>query len=82
MTSDDIKKIREMMEFLVKIEIHKELESLSDKEKKVYELIGKKNQSQMANQINASTGGVSGILQKLEKKGFLIKDGKSYRKVI
>lgn len=82
MTNDDIKRIREIMEFLLKKELSKELQHLSKKEKRVYDLIGSKKQSEIAQDMGISTGGVSGILQKLEEKKVLVKKGKSYKKVV
>lgn len=79
MTNEDIKKIREMMEFLFKREISKE--KLSSDEKKIYDLTGEKRDF-----IQKKTGFAAGKISKiwigLEKRGLLIKEGKSYRKVV
>jgi len=82
MTNNDIKRIREIMEFLLKKEISKEIQHLSKKEKRVYDLIGSKKQSEIAQDIGISTGGISGILQKLEEKGVLVKEGAQYKRLV
>ena len=60
MTTEDIKKIREMMEFLVKEKISKKLKELSSDEKKVYELVGK-SQADMVKITRFSAGKISKI---------------------
>lgn len=82
MTNNDIKRIREIMEFLLKKEISKELQHLSKKEKRVYDLIGSKKQLEIAQDMGISTGGISGILQKLEEKGVLVKEGAQYKRLV
>ena len=82
MTNDDIKKIREMMEFLVKQKIVDQIKKLSPDEKKIYEMAESKNQSEIIKSTGFSSGKVSIYLQKLEKEGILIKDGQKYRKII
>ncbi len=79
---ENIEKIREMMEFLVKDKISEKLNKLKADEKKVYDLTGEKSQPQMVILTGFSAGKVSGIWQKLEDEGLLIKEGKSYRKVV
>lgn len=80
--SEDIKKIRELLEFLVKQKIIKQLKSLSEKEKKVYELTGNKGQSEVAKLTGISAGKISSLWQKWEKEGILIKKGKKYKKLV
>jgi len=81
MTSEDIKKIREMMEFLVKEKLSKKLKELSKDKRKVYELTGEKRES-IQQKTRFAAGKISGIWQELESEGLLIKSGKGYRKVI
>ena len=83
MTSEqDIKKIREMMEFLVKQKISEKLDKLNSEEKKVYNLTGNKGQVEMVKVTGFSAGKISKIWQKLESRGILVKEGKGYRKVV
>ena len=77
----DIKKIREMMEFLVNQKISEKLKKLSADERKVYELTGEKRDF-IQRKTKFAAGKISKIWQDLESRGFLIKEGKSYRKVI
>jgi len=80
MTSEhDIKKVREMLEFLVKQKIS---ERLNITERNIYDLTGKKGQTEIVKIINTVPSTVSNLWKKLESKGILVKDGKGYRKVI
>ncbi len=81
MTVEDIKKTREMLEFLVKQKISEMIYKLSEDEKKVYEVTGNKRSS-IENMTGFAAGKISQIWQKLESEGLLIKEGKFYRKVI
>ena len=83
MTSEqDIKKIREMLEFLIKQKILDVLNKLNADEKKIYNLTGEKGQVEMAKITGFSAGKVSKIWQKLEEDDLLIKQGSKYRKVV
>lgn len=82
MTTEDIKKIREMMEFLVKDKISEKLNKLKPDEKKVYDLTGEKGQVAMVEETKLSAGKISKTWQKLEYEGLLVKEGTKYRKVI
>lgn len=83
MTSEqDIKKIRELLEFLVKQNISEKINKLDTDEKKVYDLTGEKGQIEMAIITGFAAGKISKIWQKLESKGFLIKEGSKHRKVV
>ncbi len=79
--TEDIKKIRELLEFLVKDKLSAKLNKLSADEKKVYDLTGEKRDI-IQQKTNFAAGKISGIWQKLEDEGLLIKEGKSYRKVV
>ncbi len=80
MTSEeDIKKIREMLEFLVKQKISEKIKNFSSDEKKVYNLIGEKAKI-VQEKTGFSTGKISMIWQDLETRGILIKEGKNYKK--
>jgi len=83
MTSEqDIKKIREMMELLVKQKISGKLNKLSADEKKVYELTGSEKRSLIESKTGFAAGKISKIWIRLEEEGLLVKEGKSYRKVV
>ena len=83
MTSEeDIKKIREMLEFLVKQKIADRVNKLNETEKKIYELTGIKGQTEIVKTLNTAPNTISKVWQKLEEEGLLIKEGKGYRKVI
>jgi len=81
MTNNDIKKIREMLTFLVKGKISERLKKLTSDEKKIYELIDKR-QSDIIRLTGFSAGKISKIRQKLENEGILIKEGQKYKKVL
>ena len=82
MESEDLKKIREMMEFLVKEKLSEKLRKLNTDGKKVYELSGEKSQAEIVKLTGFSAGKISKIWQDLEKEGILVKEGAKYRKVI
>ncbi len=83
MTSEqDIKKIREMMECLFKQNIAKRLNKLTETERKIYELTGKKGHTEMFKTLKVAPNTVSKTWQKLESEGLLIKEGQIYKKVI
>ena len=76
------KKIREMLEFLVKQRILDKVNNLNLSEKKIYELTGDKGQTNIAKLLKVAPNTISHLWKKLEKEGILIKDGKGYRKVV
>ena len=78
----DIKKIKEMLEFLVKQKVSERLNKLSADEKKVYNLTGDEKRDSIEVKTGFAAGKISKIWQKLEDEGLLIKDGKRYRKVV
>lgn len=83
MTSEnDIKRIREMMEFLVKEKISKILEKRNPKERQIYELTGIKKQNDIIKALGVSSKKISKLWQDWEKEGILIKDGQKYKKVV
>lgn len=78
----DIKKIREMMEFLVKQKIAEKIKHLSETERKIYDLTGIKGHTDMFKTLKVAPNTVSKVWQKLESEGLLVKEGKGYRKVV
>jgi Mn-dependent DtxR family transcriptional regulator len=82
MSNEDITKIREMMEFLVKQKISEKISKLASTERKIYELTGVQGQTEIVKTLNTAPNTVSNLWKKLESEGVLIKDGKKYRKVV
>jgi len=82
MTNNDIKRIREMMEFLVKDKISERLKGLNKTERKIYDLTGEKGHAEMFKTLKVAPNTVSNTWKKLEGEGLLLKEGKSYRKVV
>lgn len=82
MTNNDIKRIKEMMEFLVKEKISKILEKRNPKERQIYELTGMKKQNDIIKALGVSSKKISKLWQDWEKEGILIKEGQKYRKVV
>lgn len=82
MTNNDIKKIREMMEFLVKQKISEKLKKINETEREIYDLTGKKGHTEMFKTLKVAPNTVSKVWQKLESEGLLIKEGTKYRKVV
>ncbi len=82
MSEEDITKIREMMEFLVKQNVSERIEKLSSIEKEIYDMTGVKGQTEIVKILKTGSHTVSNLWKKLEAEGILIKDGKGYRKVV
>ena len=82
MTNEDIKRIRELIEFLVKQKVSEKVNKLSKDEKGIYDLTGEKGVVEITKITNFSAGKISKIWQKLEKEGLLLKEGKGYKKVV
>jgi len=82
MSNEDIRKIRVMLEFLIKQKISERVSKLSSQEKKIYELTGIKGQTEIVKTLNTAPNTVSNLWKKLESEGVLIKNGKMYRKVV
>jgi len=83
MTSEqDIKKIKEIMECLFKQNIAEKLNKLTENERKIYNLTGKKGHAEMFKTLKVAPNTFSKTWQKLESEGLLIKEGQIYRKVI
>jgi Mn-dependent DtxR family transcriptional regulator len=82
MTEQDIKRIREMMEFLVRQKISERIQKLSLQERKIYDLTGTKGQTEIVKTLKTAPNTVSNLWKKLESEGILIKESKGYRKVV
>lgn len=74
----------ELLEILVKLQLKSTLnEELSDpKNRKLYELTGNKSIGEISKELKMSAGKISGIWKRWEQQGLLIKDGRSYKRVI
>jgi len=82
MSHEDIKKIRGLLEFLVKQKIKSRISKLGKVEKKIYELTGHKGQTAIVKSLRVAPNTVSNLWKELEAEGILIKKGKGYQKVI
>lgn len=82
MTNEDIKKIREMLEFLVKNKISERVIKLPTDKRKIYDLTEGEKVSILVSKTGFAAGKISKIWQELESEGLLIKEGKKYRKVV
>ena len=84
MENEDIKRIRELMEFLVKKEVKSMLLALTSQEKEIYELTGSLGQTQIKDKLKVAPNTVTNTWKKLEDMGLLEKTGKTsgYKKVI
>lgn len=82
MSEKDIRKIREMLEFLVKQKIIEKINKLNKDERRVYDLTGSGKRSLIENKTGFAAGKISKIWIKLEEEGLLVKEGKIYRKVV
>lgn len=81
-TEQDIKKIRELLEFLAKQKISEKLKKLNETERKIYDLSEGKGQAEIIKLLRVSSKTISKVWMKLENEGFLVKEGKGYRKVV
>lgn len=79
---ENIDKIKEMMEFLVKDKISKKLSELGETERKIYELMGEWGQTEIVKALKIAPNTVSNTWKKLENEGVLIKEGQTYRKAV
>ena len=82
MTNEDLKKIREMMGFLVKDKISRMMAKNPENQQKLYDLTKKDvNVRELVKLTGISAGKISKLWQKWEKEGVLIKEGQKYRKI-
>lgn len=80
--SEDIKKIKDMMEFLVKQKIAERVSHLNATERKIYDLTGTIGQTEIVKSLKTAPNTVSNTWKKLESEGLILKEGKSYRKIV
>ncbi len=81
-SEEEIKKIRHLLEFLVKQKIIEKIDKLNKIERKIYKLTGEKGQTEMVKSLKVAPNTISNLWKKLEFEGLLIKEGKGYAKVI
>lgn len=83
-TNDLLQRNNELLEILVRLQLKPALdEELADpKNRQLYELTGKLPIGRIAAQLKMSAGKISGIWQRWEQRGLLIKDGRSYRRAV
>lgn len=84
MNDIQFKRIEELLEILVKINLAPVIkDELSNaKMKELYEMTGKYGVTEISRKLGFATGKISLVWQKWERHGLLIKEGKSYRKVL
>lgn len=83
-TLSTLKRIEESLSILVRCQLAPTLrpELVDPKMAKVYNLTGNKNSKIIAKEASCSESTVSSSWKRWEQLGLLIKDGKSYRKVL
>jgi hypothetical protein len=81
---DRLARIEELLTALVKLALKETLrEELSNpKAKTIYQRTGQSTRPQLEKLTKFSGGKISGLWQRWEQLGLLIKDGKSYRRLI
>ena len=79
-----LQRIEELLNSLLKVQLASILEKeLSDATKaKLYEAIGKYGVVELSKKLDCSTGWISGVWKNWEQLGIIIKDGKSYRRIL
>jgi len=84
MKDKQFKRIEDLLETLVKINLAPVIKSelSNSKMKRLYEMTGKYGVTEISKNLGFATGKISLIWQKWERHGLLIKEGKSYRKVL
>ena len=81
-SEQDIKRIKEMMEFLIKQKVVEKIKKLSETERKIYDLTEGKGQAEIIKLLKVSSKTISKVWMNLENEGLLVKEGKGYRKVV
>lgn len=81
---ETLERTNELLELIAKISLGKiiEKEVYDEKLKKLYELTGKESITSISKKIGISSGKISAIWKKWEAIGMIVKDGKSYRRII
>jgi Ethanolamine utilization protein EutJ (predicted chaperonin) len=79
-----LKRIEELLTVLVKSELSEivEKEMRNSDMERLYAITGNCSARQAAKKLDCSLGKISNIWQKWESLGLLVKDGKTYRKVL
>jgi hypothetical protein len=77
-------RIEELLTVLAKAALSQTMrEELADKDlRRLYDLTGSRSVKDISAKTGFSTGKISGLWQRWEERGLLIKDGAQYRKVI
>lgn len=84
MKDEQFKKIEELLETLVKINLAPVIknELFNSKMNKLYEMTGSYSVSEISKKLNFSTGKISLVWQRWERQGLLKKEGKFYKKIL
>jgi hypothetical protein len=79
-----LKRIEDLLTVLVKVSLAETLQSIrADKQQQfLYENTGRVAVKELSKRTRFSVGKISGIWQEWESKGLIIKDGKSFKKVL
>ena len=79
-----LKRIELLLAALVKKQMSSILEQelSDDKKRELYLLTGKKTMRELVSQTNSSSATISGLWQRWESLGLLVKNGKKYVKVV
>ncbi|MGD0551500.1 MAG: hypothetical protein ABSB25_02485 [Sedimentisphaerales bacterium] len=79
-----LQRIEELLNALLKVQLAPILEKeFSDATKaKLYKAIGKDGIVKLSKKLDCSTGWISGVWKNWEQLGLIVKDGKSYRRIL
>ncbi len=79
-----LERIEELLTALVKIQLRPAIDEArqDDRERVIYDNVGRMNGSELAKEARISAGQVSRTLQKWQQQGLLVKEGAQYRRVV
>jgi len=79
-----LRRIENLLTILVKSQLSDVIahELSSEKMKRLYDLTGDCDVRSLAKKINSSAASISRIWQRWEKLGLIVKDGRTYRKIL
>jgi hypothetical protein len=77
-------RIEQILEGLLRCAVSPKLDQIrSDKRlNQIYELTGNSGVAEIAKKVRVSTGKISGLWRHWEDSGLIVKDGKSFRKLV
>jgi hypothetical protein len=82
--SPNLQRIEELLKALLKVQLAPILEKeLSDATKaKLYKATGQDGVVALSKKLDCSTGWISGVWKSWEQLGLIVKDGKTYRRIL